>query len=347
MITRIYKETDLLEKKVIEDIQKTISSGRIVVFPTETVYGIGASAFDTSGIKKIYQTKGRPSDNPLIVHVKNQDELTKYGKDILPYVFDLVKHFWPGPLTLIVKKSDLIPTAITGGLDTVGIRMPMNQTALTLLNQIDVPLCAPSANLSGKPSATSFKHVLDDFDGLVDIIIDGGSSSLGIESTVLDVTTEAPVILRPGMITKSMIEGLLHKEVLMQSHLQNNLDIPKAPGMKYKHYAPKGELVILEGDESKVIDYLNQVVPELEAKKIRVGIIITKELKDFVPCKHQFIIGEKEDSESIAKNLFRVLREADEKQIQKIFSMAFYGGEYGEAIMNRLNKAAGGNIITL
>jgi L-threonylcarbamoyladenylate synthase len=269
--TKVYTPKDLDKSSVKDDIRNTLLSGKNVIFPTETVYGIGAYALSETGVKSIYAVKGRPSDNPLIIHFTNLKDILNYIEIDQDYVKDLMQAFWPGPLTLVLRKKPIVPEFITGGLDTVGVRIPGHEIARKVIDIAGVPICAPSANISGKPSATLFEHVLEDFNGKVDIIIDGGKSEVGLESTVVDVTKEVPVILRPGMITKAMIKGIT-KEVIMNSEVIGE-ETPKAPGMKYKHYAPVGELIIVEGEEKKVIDYINKRTKEFEIKGLKVGVI--------------------------------------------------------------------------
>lgn len=343
--TRLYKSSDLDKPSVIEDIRQTLLQGKNIVFPTETVYGIGANALDLKGIKNIYKVKGRPSDNPLIMHISKEEDMYVYTKDHQSYVKPLARAFWPGPLTMVLKKKDLVPQMITGGLDTVGIRLPANEAARTIIDIAGVPICAPSANISGRPSSTRLEHVIDDFMGKVDIIIDGGKSQVGLESTVLDVSKEVPVILRPGMVTKSMIETIVPKVIFSQS-LQAK-DIPKAPGMKYKHYAPKGSLYILRGQEQAMVDYINDRTIKHHQMKEKVGAILTKALAGKVKTDHIFTIGDADNEQMIAANLFASLRSMDALNVDVIYTMAYEFGPYQEAIMNRLLKAANYQVINL
>jgi L-threonylcarbamoyladenylate synthase len=341
--TRIYQEKDLMIKSVREDISETILSGKNIVFPTETVYGVGASALNLSGIANIYKVKGRPSDNPLIMHIADVKDLDLYTKNHQPYVKKLIKVFWPGPLTLVLEKTELVPHAITGGLDSVGIRYPSSHIAQEIIRIAAVPIVAPSANISGKPSATLFEHVYDDFNGKVDIIIDGGKTEVGLESTVLDITKEIPVILRPGMITKAMIEKVVGKVILSTDIKQQ--DIPKAPGMKYKHYAPKASLEIVSGKEIKVIDYINSQIKSMN--NMKVGVIATNDIIGLFDSPYVFPIGDSANEEEIAANLFAALRKMDSLNVDYIYSISFENKKFSEAIMNRLLKAAENNITYL
>ncbi len=338
VIYRLYE--DNLEL-IISQSAEVIKSGGLVVFPTETVYGIGANALDKNASKKIYDVKGRPSDNPLIVHIAKHDDVYLYAKDISQDAKKLMEAFWPGPLTLVLPKTDKIPMEITGGLDTVAIRFPRNKIAQDIILKSALPVCAPSANISGTPSSTTFNHVFKDLFGKVDIIIDGGMSSGGLESTVLDVTGDIPIILRPGSITKTMIEKTLNKVVNAPDTFIEDESIPKAPGMKYKHYAPKGDVTILEGTHKQITAYLEGLNDK------SVGIICTDELCSLLKDYHTFNLGSIGDIETIAKNIFLALRTMDEQNIKKIYIEAIKEQELGTAIMNRLIKAANKNIIHL
>lgn len=324
------------ENEVLDKAAEFLKKGGLVAFPTETVYGIGANALDASVVEKIYRAKGRPLDNPLIVHVANKEQVNKYVTEIPDIAYPLMNLFWPGPLTLIFNKNEHIPDVITGGLKTVGIRVPNHQLALDLLELADIPIAAPSANLSGKPSPTSVKHVIEDLYGRVDMIIDGGDVPIGIESTVLDITVKMPIILRPGKITKEMIE-----KVIGQVQVANgeNASVPRAPGMKYKHYAPKGELTIISGNQEYAINQINKMVIEDETKGMHVGIIATKEDKDLYNKGTIIVIGSEKKPDEIAANLFRTLRMMDEKGVEQIYIRPFKEEDIGVATMNRLLKA--------
>ena len=345
MKTRLYRIEELNQSHVQEDIKNTLLSGKLVVFPTETVYGIGAHALDEKGIKRIYAVKGRPSDNPLIMHVSHTQDVFLYTKNHQPYVSKLMEAFWPGPLTMVFEKKDHVPLIITGGLNTVGIRIPSNIAALKIIDIAGVPICAPSANISGRPSSTQFSHVLNDFKDRVDIIIDGGKTEVGLESTVVDVTGPVPVILRPGVITKDMIVAVT-KQVMIKQEVSDQ-EVSKAPGMKYKHYAPKGKMMIVDGAQQDVINFINQHIEKHNKNNQSVGVIVTN---DLINCFKKAIVlslGDPKHEQEIASNLFAVLRQMDEENIEYIYSLSFHQGVYGEAIMNRLMKAANNHIIHL
>lgn len=341
MKTTVYNQLDLQNTNVQHHIKEVIQNGGVVVFPTETVYGIGANAIDKNAAKKVYEVKGRPSDNPLIVHIEKPEDLSKYVEVIPVDANVLIKAFWPGPLTIIFQKKDIIPTTITGGLNTVAIRCPSNPIANAVIKYASTPLCAPSANISGKPSSTLFEHVANDMMGKVDIIIDGGKSQIGLESTVLDLTSEEPTILRPGYITKQMIESVLHKRVLDRS-VVTPTEVPKSPGMKYKHYAPAGTITVLYGEKDDILNYINTQISTNVTSKI--GVICATELYDKIETSRKFDIGSMNNDAEVASNLFIALRKMDELGVDIIYTHAFSELELGNATMNRLLKASSYNI---
>lgn len=327
---------------------KILQQGGLVAFPTETVYGLGGNALDPEAAKKIYAAKGRPSDNPLIVHIAKKENLSELAKEVPERAWILAKHFWPGPLTMILPKSDKVPFGTTGGLDTVAVRMPNHPVALRLIEEAGVFIAAPSANISGKPSGTMAEHVIEDFDGRIDMILDGGMVKVGIESTVIDLTEKIPVILRPGCITKEMLCEVLGEVVIDKAILPENQDkliAPKAPGMKYKHYAPKAELTIFTGEACKVRERINQLIGTNLEKGLRTGVITIEEAKALYPHGVVLSIGSFEEEGTIARGLYRVLREFDHLQVDCIYAESFGRDSMGDAIMNRLQKAAGYDII--
>lgn len=339
---------------------RKLSEGGLVVFPTETVYGLGANCERPESVKAIFAAKGRPADNPLIVHVSSTKMAERYVKD--PEVLKnknvkaLTNSFWPGPLTIIFHKSENVPNAVSAGLDTVGIRMPENVVARELIRLAGVGVAAPSANISGKPSPTQASHVIDDLMGKVDIIIDSGSCRVGLESTVLDMTGEKPVILRPGGVTKEQIEGVLDTEVLCASDLvsnnsnEMNLDkdegfVPRAPGMKYKHYAPNAEVFIFQGELSNVTKGINKHVQEAIEKGLTPGILATEQTLCYYKNVKVISLGDRGKPSEIGANLFKSLRDFDDMNVDVIFAEAVDGSGVGAAIMNRLTKAAAYKVI--
>lgn len=349
MTTKIIKiDQNNIDKTAISEASELLKEGKLVVFPTETVYGIGANALDNEAILNIYKAKGRPSDNPLIVHIANIKDVYKYVKFVPDIALKLMERFWPGPLTLIFEKSSIISNSITGGLNTVAVRLPANKIARELIKASDLPIAAPSANISGKPSPTRAKHVIEDLNGLVDMIIDGGNSEIGLESTVLDITGKIPIILRPGGITKEMLEKEIGQVKTDAALLKEKKDVaPKSPGMKYKHYAPKGILTIVFGEDNKAIDFINKSILEKEAKGIKVGVISTYEDRNMFTCQNVETIGSITNEEEIASNLFAILRLMDEKEVEYIFTRAFSENNIGLATMNRLLKASGNHRVYL
>ena len=321
-----------------------LKAGGLVAFPTETVYGLGANALDTRAASKIYAAKGRPSDNPLIIHIAKMESLPLITRQVPDKALKLAKLYWPGPLTMIFPKSDIVPAQITGGLDSVAVRMPEHEIALALIDAGGGYIAAPSANTSGRPSPTKATHVAEDLGDSVDMVIDGGDTMVGLESTIVDFTSKEITILRPGAITKAMIEAVIGKVQEAQDKLIN-VSAPKAPGMKYTHYAPKAPLVIIVGESLAVSEQINAKV-QADIKQGGVpGIICADEHVLQYPQGVVKSLGELEDEESIARHLYGVLREFDELGVTNIYSESFDTPRLGTAIMNRLQKAAGNKII--
>lgn len=340
--TKIIKAIDLKNKHHKDLIHQTIKAGQTVVFPTETVYGIGADALNPNAVQEIYYAKGRPSDNPLIMHIARKNDVYLYAKNISLYAKKLMKVFWPGPLTLIFDKKVIVPDITTGGLETVAIRYPDHPIAKKMIKIANTPLAAPSANISGKPSSTRFKHVYEDLNGRVDMIIDGGDSMIGIESTVVDVTNKIPVILRPGYITQEMIESVLGVKITDGSGHKIE-DKVKSPGMKYTHYKPMGEVKLLEGTAKDIESFLRK---EYEVNQNQ-AFICSDELAQTIHFVTSKPIGSIYKLDLIAKNLFSALREMDELHIEHIYVEFFPQDHIGHAIMNRLLKASGYQVIKL
>lgn len=325
-----------------------LQNGGLVAFPTETVYGLGGDALSPEASSKIYAAKGRPSDNPLIVHIADIESLYKVADNVPEKGLKLAKAFWPGPLTLIFKKKDIVPFSTTGGLDTVAVRMPEHDVARELIRQSGVLVAAPSANTSGRPSPTKAEHVMEDLNGRIDMIIDGGSVGIGIESTIVDVSADIPVILRPGYITKDMLEkvvGEVAVDPAIESRVMKKDIVAKAPGMKYRHYAPKGQLSIVEGDMAAVVSKINQLVYEKSSAGYKAAVIATDETKDKYKCDIIKIIGSRSCEGSIAAGLYDILREMDKINAEYIYTESFEDDGLGRAIMNRMLKAAAYNII--
>ena len=349
MKTRILTLTPENGEEIARIAAETFARGGLVAFPTETVYGLGGNALDETAAERIYQAKGRPSDNPLIVHVGSIPAVRPLVKRIPRKASKLMKAFWPGPLTIIFEKSGLVPERTTGGLKTVAVRMPSHPFANLMLKTSLVPVAAPSANKSGRPSTTNAKHVIEDLNGRVDLIIDDGNAPIGVESTIIDLTGPVPVLLRPGHITKEELEAVIgpvetDRAVERESIISKQTETvrPKAPGMKYRHYAPKAPLTVVSGTEENMKAYLSS-----QSDK-KTGILTVEERRDCFPEAFAVLTaGKKNDVLSMERELFDALREFDALPVERIYAedLSKYGA--GEAVMNRLLKAAGGTLINV
>ncbi len=335
METKIFENTELDIKEAAELIKR----GENVIFPTETVYGLGANALDKNAVEKIFLAKGRPSDNPLIVHVADASELEKFAEEVPQKALVLAEKFWPGPMTIILKKKSCIPDVVSAGLDTVGLRVPESETARNFISACGVPIAAPSANVSGKPSPTSFQHVFDDMDGRVAGIIRGETCSVGVESTVIDLTGDVPTVLRPGGISLEQLCDAIG-EVRISSELKND-GIPKAPGMKYKHYSPKAMVYILKGDKEQKKEFLFK---RCAFGKI-VAITFDKMRGDLPQDIEVLSLGSIEKPEEAANRLFDCLRECDRLGAKEVYAPEIPDDGLWRAVKNRLYKAAAGRII--
>lgn len=348
MRTKVYSMNELTEREAedaLGECARIIRMGGLVAFPTETVYGLGGNALDADVSKKIYAAKGRPSDNPLIVHICDMKDLYEVAKEVTDAALKLADAFWPGPLTLILKKKPVLPDETTGGLDTVAVRMPSHKDALRFIKASGVPIAAPSANLSGRPSPTTAEHVLHDLDGRVDAVIDGGAVDIGLESTIVDVSCDVPVLLRPGYITTEMLRevvGGIDRDPTLDKGVADGMR-PKAPGMMYRHYAPSGDMVIVCGETDHVISKINELVREHAPEET--AVITTKENEDKYRGCRVVCMGERQDEQSVARQLYSVLRKMDEYNIKYIYVESFENGKLSDAIMNRLVKAAGHKVI--
>lgn len=348
METRLFKiNSESPEEEQLLEAAEIIKQGGLVAFPTETVYGLGGNALDPDASARIYEAKGRPSDNPLIVHIAKQDDLNEIAREIPEKAKTLAERFWPGPLTMIFKKTEKVPYSTTGGLETVAVRMPNHKVALAFIKAAGGFIAAPSANVSGRPSPTIADHVLEDLGGTIDLILDGGGVGIGLESTIVDLTVEPPMILRPGYITQEMLQEAIGTVVMdpVLSKAAESQERPKAPGMRYRHYAPKAELSIVEGGQDRVIERINEIAKDYMDSGQKVGVIATEETKDFYYASVVKSIGSRDDEETIARQLYGILREFDELKVDAIYSEAFETPKMGQAIMNRLLKAAGYRVI--
>ena len=342
----LYDETEANARvdaalKKIDEAAEILAKGGLVAFPTETVYGLGANAMDPKAVARIFEAKGRPSDNPLIVHIARASNIGELTPILTPKIIRLIDNFWPGPLTIVLKKKPNVPDITTGGLDTVAIRMPDDPVALELIKRAGCPVAAPSANISGRPSPTRGEHVVTDLDGKIDAILIGNDCRVGIESTVLDLTGEVPTIIRPGILTAENIEAAMGEKVAVDPTLNQRKDLfngesgedenwaPKAPGMKYTHYAPKAEMTIIEGQIDRVKSEIERLKKLNESLGLKVGVILFEE-KAFIEAAHEF---------------FATLRDMDDEGVDLILAGALSEKDgVGFAVMNRMMKSAGYNI---
>lgn len=356
------------DASAIKKAADILQNGGLVAFPTETVYGLGADALNETAAAKIYAAKGRPSDNPLIVHIADTQAVYELASYVPESARLLMEAFWPGPLTIVLPKKAIVPDGTTGGLDTVAIRMPSHPVALAMIRESGVYVAAPSANTSGRPSPTTAQHVVEDMSGRIEMILDGGAVGIGIESTIVDLTGDIPTILRPGFITRSMLEAIIGPVEIDRALIEFDPNLrPKAPGMKYTHYAPKGELSIVEysGSENnnqsmrhtseehnidetdvlRIADKINELVADKVSQGFKAVVITTEEHRQLYSCDNILVVGSLKVGETIAAGLYAVLRECDKLGADYIYTEAFNQGELGGAIMNRLIKAAGHRVI--
>ncbi|AFM43477.1 translation factor SUA5 [Desulfosporosinus acidiphilus SJ4] len=342
---RVYINGECPEPELISEGANWLRAGELVAFPTETVYGLGANALDAAACAKIFAAKGRPQDNPLIVHICSREMADRLTDGWTAEAELCVHHFWPGPLTLVLRKKPIIPDVVTAGLPNIALRMPSHPVALRLIEESGLPIAAPSANLSGKPSPTNGSHVWRDLKGKIPLILDAGVCSVGLESTVLDLSGDIPTILRPGGITREQLEEVLGK---VEVDVPKENQAPKAPGMKYRHYSPQGEMILLVGSSDRVVHRMGLEIQRGHARLKKVGILCTLES---APLLHNllpdllFVLGSKERPHEIAANLFEGLRICDEQGMDLILTEGMEEETgLGAAIMNRLQKAAGQRI---
>ncbi len=331
----------------VKKAAQIIKDGGVVAFPTETVYGLGANALNEEAVKKIFIAKGRPQDNPLIVHIQSIDELENLVYDISDVAKKLMNKFFPGPITIILNKKDIIPDMTSAGLKTIGIRMPKNKIALKLIKEAGVPIAAPSANISGRPSPTDVERCIEDLDGRVEGILGGSCSEIGVESTIVDCTVDPPCVLRPGGVTleelREVEDDIYMDKAIMQKPSKDLK--PKAPGMKYRHYAPKAQVKIIEGNVEQTVAKINEMLQNYIDDNKKVGILASDETKDLYKNGTVISLGSLENMQEIASNLFEALRHLDDLNVDIILSESFEEKGIGVAIMNRLRKAAGFNVV--
>lgn len=331
--------------KKIRVAAEVIRNGGLVAFPTETVYGLGANTFDTKAVARIFQAKNRPYDNPTIVHIADRGNVYELAQNVPDVVEALTSRFWPGPLTLLLKKAPHVPRPRSG--DEITLRMPNNKVALALISESNVPISAPSANISGGVSPTTAQHVYKDLAGRIEVILDGGPCEVGVESTVLDLTSLVPTILRPGGVTLEDLKEILGEvRVHPVAKALKKMEVKaRAPGMKYRHYAPKAEVILVEGDIHSMVTKVRALIEENTEKGFTVGVMATTETAHLYSHRNVRIVGSREDLRTIAKNLFDTLRAFDEDGVDVIIAEGVEPKEIGLAIMNRLRKSAGFNVV--
>lgn len=347
METKVIAITEKSDALALLPAAEILQKGGLVAFPTETVYGLGANGLDAEAAKAIYQAKGRPSDNPLILHVADFAAIDKLACNISDTARKLIAAFCPGPITVILNRNRIVPDAVTGGLDTVGIRMPSHEVARELIRLAGVPLAAPSANTSGRPSPTTAQAVLTDLQGKIGAVVDGGSCAFGLESTIVDCTSEVPTVLRPGAITLEMLAEVVG-EVKLDPALAGADSKPKAPGMKYTHYAPKAPMIMLEGTKEKMVAGLLTEIAKAKAEGKKIGAVVSSETAKNLPADVVIAVyGSREKVDEIAMNLYESLRKFDQTEVDVIFAEGTAEVGLGLAVMNRMHKASGYRIINL
>ena len=344
----VFMDEKDIDTIALQEAGAWIRKGELVAFPTETVYGLGGDALQADSARKIYEAKGRPSDNPLIIHISKWEDIYHICREIPVEAKKLADIFWPGPLTMILKKQDVVPKETTGGLDTVAVRLPSHPVARAFIEAAGGYVAAPSANVSGRPSPTLAKYVYEDMEGKIPMIIDSGIVGIGVESTIVDLTEGTPVILRPGSITKEMLQEVLgdvKSDVGMLTKPEGTA--PKAPGMKYRHYAPKGNLTIVSGDSADVVAYINEASAAAAKEGKRTGVLCTQETMHLYQADSIKCLGTRNDESTVAQGLYQILRECDDEGLEVMFAESFSTQGIGQAIMNRLLKAAGYQMVEL
>jgi len=344
LTTRIFRIEKIKDgASAIDAAAKIIKRGGTVAIPTETVYGLGANGLDSEAVNKIFIAKGRPQDNPLILHVADESWIERYCMDVPQAAWLLTKNFWPGPLTIILKRRDIVPDVTTAGLPTVGMRCPKHPVTNALIKAADLPIAAPSANISGRPSTTSFEHVFQDMDGKIDAIIDGGDCAVGLESTIIDLTESPPRLLRPGGVTLEQLRAVLGNVTIDEAirHIVKDGEKPKAPGMKYRHYAPRAPVTVVCGYPERTAQYIREQATEES------GILCFDEYGFMFSNKHTRTFGRSTDLKAQAERLFDALRSFDETDVTEIFAQCPSDEGLGLAIANRLKKAAGFRTVDL
>ena len=333
---------------IIQLAAEIIQKGGLVAFPTETVYGVGADALNPAAVLALFEAKKRPLDNPPIVHVADPEEVYRLVEEVPAKAQILMEKFWPGPLTIIFKSSKIMPKVTVANLDTVAIRMPKHKVSLELIKLSSCPIAAPSANLAGKPSPTTAQHVYEDLNGRIDAIIDGGATDIGVESTVVDLSVDPPILLRPGGTPFEALKNVLcdmKLHVFVQAEQELTLQEIRSPGMKHKHYAPKAKVILIEGNVPGVMAKVKELSESFKHKGQKVGILATDETQTAYKADVIKSLGSRSNLASVAQNLFRLLREVDAENVDVIIAEGVSSDGLGLAVMNRLRKASGYNII--
>lgn len=340
--TLIIRSSDKDFEAELTRASEIIREGGTVAFPTETVYGLGADALNANAVHRIFEAKGRPADNPLIVHIANKEQCSELAEEIPSDALLLMEKFWPGPLTLILKAKNIVPEVTTGGLDTVGLRMPENPIALELIRRSGRPIAAPSANTSGSPSPTNADHVIQDLEGKIDAVLDGGPTDIGLESTVVDMTGSIPTILRPGQVTADDIRKCIGQvSIGYKDRTLDEDEIARSPGMKYTHYSPKTRVLLIEGDVESVRKAINKAVYDCHIEGERTGLLVTEETAKFVKTDEIYSLGKRNVPAQAARSIFMGLRHLDSKKVDLIVIDGTLNKEgIGAAVFNRLRKAA-------
>lgn len=344
--TKLVEITDIEKQKaILEEAGQIIRDGGLVVFPTETVYGIGANGLDADACRSIYVAKGRPSDNPLILTVPDEEGARQAAAVIPPTAQKLMDRFWPGPLTIVLPRKPIVPDAATGGLDTVALRCPDHDICRAFLRCAGVPVAGPSANLSTRPSPTTAEEVMHDMDGRVDMVIDGGPCHIGVESTIVECNGDDGVtILRPGGVTVEMLQEVV-PHVQLDTTLVTGKGVPKAPGMKYRHYTPSAPMTVVVGPVDKVTEKLQALYDQAKGEGKTVGFLVSEEVGASFPHKDMYIWGRHGDKEALANQLYTGLLSFDSDQVDIILAEGIDDEGLGLAIMNRMKKAAGGHVV--
>lgn len=334
------------EKEIISEAVEVLLRGGLVAFPTETVYGLGADSFNKEAVRKIYSVKGRPPDNPLILHISDLRELETVAENIPSFVYELASKVWPGPVTFVLKKSHLVLPEVTAGLPTVAVRCPAHPVALALIKGLGSPIAAPSANLSGRPSPTTAEHVIRDLSGKIEVILDGGDTFFGVESTIINLATDPPVLLRPGPIGVEDLEKLANLKILVPAFAKGlgEAEVALSPGTKYRHYSPQTTLILAEvgqcSNQITYLEYVKSLINEYLQKHLKVAVICSRETCPNYGNVIKLEIGSRKNLYEVAKNLFKKLREVDEIGVDVVISESFEEQGIGLAIMNRLRKAS-------